>query len=59
LTRIDAVARTGDQVVEVLHFMGGERIARGGCSVPVGRTGWPAPSLAGRCSSDGRVLLEV
>jgi len=34
------------------------RIARRGCSVPGGRTGWPAP-LAGRCSSDGRVLLEV
>jgi hypothetical protein len=52
-------ARTVNQQVEVLHFTSwAARIARGGCSVPGGctATGSRGQHLAGRCSSDGRVL---
>ena len=41
-----------------VHFMGGEYIARGGCSVPGGRTRWPQ-HLAGRCSGDGRLATAA
>ena len=49
-------ARTVNQQVEVLHFMGGENSPRRVlCPWRVHRLAWPAP-CRGRCSSDGRVL---
>jgi hypothetical protein len=51
------VARTINQQAEVLHVMGGENSPR---RVRLSLAGAPAGQhLAGRCSSDGRVLLEV
>ena len=39
------MARSSNQVVEVLHFMGGEIRSRGGCSV---HGGLPIPASAGQ-----------
>jgi len=51
--KLDQVSRSVDQVVEVFHFMEGEDSPRR-VLCPRG-----ALFLAGRCSSDGRLLCEA
>ena len=52
--KLDQVPRSVDQVVEVFHFMEGEDSPRR-VLCPRGALF----SLAGRCSSDGRLLCEA